>query len=92
MAKGFKTGGSTGRELSFRVLGGLAQPASPKDKDIWIETEEISGWVFSPVEPESPYEGMVWILPGSRGAVRFNALKKNGIELYPLRARQYTAV
>ena len=91
MAKGFKTGGGFGRELSFRVLGSLAQPTSPKDKDIWIGTEALTGWMFSAVEPESPYEGMVWILTGSRGAVRFDALKKNSIQLYPLRARQYVA-
>lgn len=91
MAKGFKTGGGFGRALSFRVLGGTAQPASPRDKDIWIGTAAVTGWVFSAVEPESPYEGMVWILTGSRGAVRFDALKKNSIELYPLRARQYSA-
>ena len=91
MAKGFKTGGGFGKELSFRVLGGLAQPASPRDKDIWIETEALTGWAFSAVEPESPYEGMVWILTGSRGAVRFDALKKNSIQLIPLRARQYMA-
>lgn len=33
--------------------------------------------------------GMVWISTGTSSAVAFNALKKNGIQVYPLSAKQY---
>lgn len=33
--------------------------------------------------------GFVWILTGTSSSVEFNALKKNGIRVYPLSAKQY---
>lgn len=36
-------------------------------------------------------EGMVWIATGTTSTVEFNALKKNGIVVYPLSAKQYVS-
>ena len=36
-------------------------------------------------------EGMVWIATGTTSTVEFNALKKNGITVYPLGAKQYVS-
>lgn len=82
------TGG--GAPLNFKVVGGTAEPASPAENMIWVHTDaEITGWVFSPEAPDSPAEGLVWIKTGLSSAVAFNALKKNGIYVYPISANQY---
>lgn len=36
-----------------------------------------------------PSNGLVWISTGTSSTVKFNALKKNGIEVYPISAKQY---
>ena len=53
MAKGFKHGGGGGgSELAFRVLGGTTAPSSPKENDIWVNTNtEVTSWDFSTTEP-----------------------------------------
>lgn len=89
MGKGFKHGGGGGSELNFRVLGGLEPPVSPKANDIWLDTDTtISSWAFSATEPQGE-EGMVWLTVGSESSVAFNALKKNGLMVYPVSASQY---
>ncbi|MCI7807945.1 hypothetical protein MR626_01425 [bacterium] len=81
------TGG--GAPLNFKVVGGTAEPASPAENMIWVNTDaEITGWVFSPEAPESPAEGLVWIKTGLFSAVAFNALKKNGLRVCPIQAKQ----
>ncbi len=91
MAKGFKHGaGGGGASLNFKVVGGTTEPASPKENTIWVNTDaEITSWIFSAAEPEQAAEGMVWITTGASSPVEFNALKKNGIAVYPLSAKQY---
>lgn len=94
MAKGFKHGSggsSASAALNFKILGGTEQPSGASENTIWINTsEDISSWVLSPVEPEGA-EGLVWILTGSVSEVAFNALKKNGIMVYPLEVKQYVS-
>ena len=83
------TGGGGGG-LNFSVVGRTSQPVNPKENTIWVNTEtEISGWVFSAEEPGEPSEGMVWVSTGISGGVEFNALKKNGIQISPIYAKQY---
>ena len=84
------SGGSSGGGLNFAVVGGLTQPASPKENTIWVKTEtKITSWSFAPTEPESPNEGMVWFKTALTSVVGFNALKKNEIEVSPITAMQY---
>lgn len=79
-----------GGGLNFSVVGGLTQPADPKENTIWVETDAaITSYIFSATEPEEPEEGMVWFATGTASTVEFNALKKNGIQVYPLYAKQY---
>ena len=83
-------GGGGGASLNFKVVGSTSAPASPKENTIWVNTStEITSWVFSATEPESPAAGMVWISVGASSPVAFNALKKNNITVYPLSAKQY---
>lgn len=91
MAKGFKHGGGGGAaaSLNFKVVGGTSRPSSPGENTVWVNTDTaVSSWVLSPVEPEAA-EGLVWISMGSASAAAFNALKKNGIMIYPIAAKQY---
>lgn len=87
----FSSGGAGGGGLNFRVIGN-PPPASPKDNDIWIDTDvPISSYIFSATQPTNPTEGMVWITTGTSSTVEFNALKKNGIQVYPISAKQYVS-
>ena len=81
------TGGGTA--LNFKVVSN-PQPTNPIENTIWIDTDtEITGWEFSAVQPETPSEGMAWILIGTYSPAEFNVLKKNSIRLHPLSAKQY---
>ena len=78
-----------GAEINFEVVGN-PQPPAPTNNTIWVDTDtEITGWHFKATEPESPSTGMVWFPIGTESPVEFNALKENGIEVYPLSAKQY---
>jgi hypothetical protein len=77
-------------ESNFEVVGGIEAPSNPKENTIWVNTDvEIIGWHFSPAAPENMKHGEVWIATDPASAVAFNALKKNGIEVYPVFAKQY---
>ena len=90
MAKGFKHGAGGASALNFSVVGGTSQPGNPKENTIWVNTNTaITSWAFSATEPEIPTEGMVWFATGTSSTVEFNALKKNGIQVYPISAKQY---
>ena len=79
-----------GANLNYKVVGGTSVPSSPAVNTIWVNTSTaITSHVFSSEQPTSPVEGMVWFQIGTQSAVLFNALKKNGIILHPLRAKQY---
>lgn len=90
MAKGFKHGAGGGSSLNFKVVGN-PQPANPKENTIWVNTSTtITSYVFSATQPTGS-AGMVWIATGTSSALEFNALKKNGIQVYPISAKQYVS-
>ena len=83
-----------GTKLNFKVVGYATEAElladTPKENTIGIiTTNNITGWLFSATEPESPTDGMVWISTGTFSPVEFNAMKKNGIQVYPISAKQY---
>lgn len=83
----FKQGGAG---LNFKIVGGTAQPASPKENTIWVNTDlEITGWGFDTEPAEYLTTGGVWIKTSTNGNVEFNALKKNGICIYPQSCMQW---
>jgi hypothetical protein len=91
MAKGFKHGAGGGASLNFKVIGN-PQPETAKDNTIWVDTDvKITSWVFSATQPETAEEGVVWFTTGTSSTAPFNALKKNGIMVYPLTAQQYVS-
>lgn len=76
--------------LNFKVVGGLTRPADPAENTIWVNTAtKITSWVLSFTKPANPEPGMVWIAIGNSGNVSFNAVKQNGIVIYPIYASQY---
>lgn len=94
MGKAFlaKSNGGGGGGIAFRVIGGTSAPSSPKPNDIWINTgAEITSYIFSAIEPEGYAKGMVWISTGTESTIEFNALKKNGLMVYPISAKQYVS-
>lgn len=84
-------GGGSGAGLNFKVVGGTTEPTNPTENTIWVNTAtEITSWLFSATEPETPAEGMVWFAVNTSACeAEFNALKKNGIQVYPSSANQY---
>jgi hypothetical protein len=94
MAKGFKHGAGEANPLNFSIKAYPSETElmadNPKENTIGvITTTTISSWCFSSKEPSEPVVGMVWISIGTSSTVEFNALKKNGIQVYPIRAKQY---
>jgi hypothetical protein len=90
MAKGFKKGVGGANPLNFKVVGGTSEPTNTKENTVWINTDQkITSWMFSATEPENPAEGMVWIKIALTSGISFNALKKNGIQVYPFMAFQW---
>lgn len=83
-------GGGGSAALNFKVVGGTTAPLNPKENTVWVNTNtEITSWFFSATEPETLEEGMVWLSTGTFSPFEFNALKKNGIQVYPKSAKQY---
>lgn len=84
------SGGGGSGSLNFEVVGGTSAPTSPKENTIWVNTDiAITSWIFNAFEPENPSAGQIWIYTGNSSPVDFNALEKNGVQVYPLTAKQY---
>lgn len=86
-------GGGGGAGLNFDVKRYSTEAellaATPKENTIGIiSTTEMTGWIIDANQTEELTEGMVWILVGNESAVEFNALRKNGLQVYPLGAKQ----
>lgn len=85
-------GSGGGGGLNFEVIGGTSAPSSPKENTIWVNTTvAITSWVFSAIEPTNPVAGMVWFKTNASSAAAFNAIKKNGLWVYPAVCRQYVS-
>ena len=80
-----------GSQLNFTVAVSQTEPADPVENLIWVNAASFSQWIFSPAEPSAPEEGLVWLKLKSSGGLSFNALKTNGITLYPGGCRQYSS-
>lgn len=84
-----RRGGGGG--LNFKVVNGTTAPSNPKENMIWVNTStKITSYIFSATQPTGS-AGMVWISTDTSSEVEFNALKKNGIQVYPLSAKQYVS-
>ena len=89
MAQCFLHGNGGANVLNFKVVGN-PQPANPRENTIWINTDTpITFYAFQTEAPSNPQEGWVWIFVGTSSTAAFNALKKNGIQVYPISAKQY---
>lgn len=85
-------GGGGGSSLNFKVVGGASAPTSPSENTIWVNTSvAITSWVFSATAPTSPTAGMVWFKTDASHAITFNAIKKNGLWVYPAACHQYVS-
>lgn len=80
-----------GGNLNFKIAGN-PQPADPKENTIWLNTDvPITAWHFQAEQPDNLDDGDVWFLTGASSLVAFNALKRNGIVLYPISAKQFVS-
>jgi hypothetical protein len=85
---------SSGVSLNFKIIAYTSieklNIATPGNNTIGVVTDvDITGWMFSPVEPDHPFTGMMWFKTSNSGARSFNALKKNGIDVHLVSAHQY---
>ena len=79
------TGG--GAPLNFKVVPN-PQPDTANEITIWEDTDRINNYYFSATQPEGMVDYDVWFPVGTSSTVEFNALKKGGIQVYPLSAQQ----
>ena len=80
----------TGYELNFTVVGGTTAPANPTENTIWVNTDQaITSWVFSHNQPESPSDGMVWIVNGVSGVNEFDAVSDVSLRVQVESVKQY---
>lgn len=84
----FNMTGSGGAPLNFKVVPN-PQPDTAKENTIWVDTDRINNYYFSATQPENMVNYDVWFHVGTSSPVEFNALKKNGIQVYPISAKQY---
>lgn len=88
MAKGFKHGSGGSNPLNFKVICN-PKPENARENTIWVDTDRINNYYFSATQPENMEEYDVWFPIGTSSPVGFNAVKKNGIQVYPQLAKQY---
>ena len=81
-------GGGGGGGLNFKVIPN-PQPATAKENTIWVDTDKINNYYFSATQPENMVDYDVWFQMETFSPVDFNALKKNGIQVFPGSAKQY---
>lgn len=85
-------GGSGG--LNFKIVSYATESElladTPKENTIGVITSiPITGYHFGTEEPSPAAAGMVWIASGTSGNATLNALKKNGIQVNLISAKQY---
>lgn len=87
--------GGGGSDLNFKVIAVASESALPstaaENTIAVITTTAITSYVFSSTAPTSPAEGMVWFATGTASAVGFNAIKRNGLWVYPTGCQQYVS-
>nr|DAI33413.1 MAG TPA: hypothetical protein [Caudoviricetes sp.] len=90
---GYPIMGGGGSDLNFKVIAVASESALPttaaENTIAVITTAPITSYVFSSTAPTSPVEGMVWALTDRTSIAAFNAVKRNGLWVYPLRCQQY---
>nr|DAL48021.1 MAG TPA_asm: hypothetical protein [Caudoviricetes sp.] len=92
MSEGYIIGGG-GSDLNFKVIAVASESALPtsaaENTIAVITTTPITSYVFSSTAPTSPTEGMVWALTDKSSIAAFNAIRRNGLWVYPLSCQQY---
>lgn len=92
---GYPIMGGGGSDLNFKVIAVASESALPttaaENTIAVITTTPITSYVFSSTAPTSPTEGMVWLVTGTASTVGFNAIKKNGLWVYPTGCQQYVS-
>ena len=66
-------------------------PANAKYVRLSLRTSAGDSDTPSFIPYTAEYDGMVWISTGVQSSNEFNALKKNGIQVYPISAKQYVS-
>lgn len=92
---GYPIMGGGGSDLNFKVIAVATESALPstaaENTIAVITTTPITSYVFSSTAPTSPTEGMVWFATETASTVGFNAIKRNGLWVYPTGCQQYVS-
>lgn len=78
-------------DLNFQVIASsnTQNPPTGIEGLIWVQVDNMTDWIFSATQPDSPSVGLVWFQTGTASSVAFNALKDQIIMIYPLSAYYY---
>lgn len=84
----FKQGGAG---LNVQVIAASAQPQSPKENTVWVNTSvPMTRWRYNLYEPGSPVQGDVWLYENKTLCAHpINALRRNEWTMYPSGCKQY---
>ena len=92
---GYPIMGGGGSDLNFKAIAVASESALPstaaENTIAVITTAPITSYVFSSTAPTSPAEGMVWFATSTASTVGFNAIKRNGLWVYPTGCQQYVS-
>ena len=87
--------GGGGSDLNYKVIAVASESALPstaaENTIAVITTAPITSYVFSSTAPASPAEGMVWFATWTASTVGFDAIKRNGLWVYPTGCQQYVS-
>ena len=76
-----------GGGLNFKVIPN-PKPNTADENTIWVDTETVTGWYFTATQPENMQDLEVWFATSDLSTIKFNALKKDNIDVYPQYAQQ----
>ena len=69
--------GSAGTGLI--IVSGLTEPVKPKENMIWVKSDKAGKkYVFAEAAPEAPFEGLIWFLASSAGAITRTSVYTGG--------------
>lgn len=85
---------SSGTPLNFKIISRNTKEellsTTPTVNTVGAVTDYVvSSWVLSPTEPPIAEDGMLWIVTGNGSPARFNALKRNCIQIFPVAVKHY---
>ena len=71
--------GNGSASTGLTIVSGLTEPVKPKENMIWVKSDKAGKkYVFAEAAPEAPFEGLIWFLASSAGAITRTSVYTGG--------------